>query len=463
MRCRPGRFKIVHATNHPGIEGSRQIRDAITSLVAKGHAIDFVELNGVTHDRVLAELADADLSIGKMKMGYYANLQVESLAAGVPAVTCIREEFVTDAIRESGLILASLDTLQTVIEHYLTHPEELARKRAIARASVLALHDNTAIADQVQSTLRAVARAGGGMNLRRATVALWAAVVLLVAVTEIAFQTRTGHWTWLWSEVPIGAVQTEQGFAFVGHTGRPEVASHVSLQATALLEDGVQLGLRNAQHSEIREVGLGRYSFWQDYVLFAASDNSDPRTNGRRYSMTFPRMSRQVARAIYGTTLLVFLLAIGCTWAALRAGALGVPAALARFVRAHALLVVTILTAESLVLPALLRTTSSSSPLADDVWPGVLLLHLLLAIVVRVQWGSRVPTAVLTASLLALVIGYVLLTAWAPHRTQGCHTNGESYPVWTMCPASHRIRGVTTSLTSLVRRVSPSIRGSSAP
>jgi hypothetical protein len=145
------RFKIVHATNHPGIEGSRQIRDAIAALIAKGHAIDFVELNGVTHDRVLAELADADLSIGKMKMGYYANLQVESLAAGVPAVTCIRDEFVTDAIVKSGLILASLDTLETVIEHYLTHPEELARKKAIARERVLALHDNAAIAQQYKA------------------------------------------------------------------------------------------------------------------------------------------------------------------------------------------------------------------------------------------------------------------------------------------------------------------------
>ena len=145
------RFKIVHATNHPGIEGSRQIRAAVDALIARGHAIDFIELNGVTHDRVLAELADADLSVGKMKMGYYANLQVESLAAGVPAVTCIREEFVTDAIKASGLILASLDTLEAVLEHYLTHPEELARKKASARDSVLALHDNATIADQYKA------------------------------------------------------------------------------------------------------------------------------------------------------------------------------------------------------------------------------------------------------------------------------------------------------------------------
>lgn len=139
-------FRIVHATNHPGIEGSRQIREVVARLTAKGHAIDFVELNGVTHERVLRELADADLSIGKMKMGYYANLQIESLAAGVPAVTCVRPEFMTDELRESGFIFASLDTLESVLEHYLTNPAALQQKRDVARRSVLRLHDNAAIA-----------------------------------------------------------------------------------------------------------------------------------------------------------------------------------------------------------------------------------------------------------------------------------------------------------------------------
>jgi hypothetical protein len=145
-RRRGGRFRIVHATNHPGIEGSRHIRRAIDALIARGWPIDFVELNGVTHDEVLAALEDADLAIGKMKMGYYANAQVESLLAGVPTVTWVRPEFMTDELRASGFIFATLDTLEPVIEHYLQHPGELAAKRRVARASILALHDNAAIA-----------------------------------------------------------------------------------------------------------------------------------------------------------------------------------------------------------------------------------------------------------------------------------------------------------------------------
>jgi glycosyltransferase involved in cell wall biosynthesis len=108
-------------------------------------------LRGVTHDRVLRELADADVTIGKMKMGYYANFQVESLAAGVPAVTFVREDLLTDEIRDSGLILASIDTLQSTIERLMTHPEELEAKRALAKASVARLHDNSRIAGRLKA------------------------------------------------------------------------------------------------------------------------------------------------------------------------------------------------------------------------------------------------------------------------------------------------------------------------
>ena len=140
-------FKIVHATNHRGIEGSARIRDAVEK-VGQTIPIDYVELTGVTHERVLAELATADLSIGKMKMGYYANLQIEAMMSGVPTITWVRPEFMTDALRDSGFIFATLDSLAEVLTFYLTHPEELKERRQRARESILRLHDNAAIAAQ---------------------------------------------------------------------------------------------------------------------------------------------------------------------------------------------------------------------------------------------------------------------------------------------------------------------------
>jgi hypothetical protein len=145
-----GTFKIVHATNHPGIEGTRQIRQAVDALVAKGYPIEFVCLQGVPHERVLEELADADLSIGKMKMGYYANAQVESLAIGAPAVTWVRDDLMTEELLRSGFIFSTLEALETTLEHLLTHPDELEAKRRVARDSVRRLHPNEEIAGELK-------------------------------------------------------------------------------------------------------------------------------------------------------------------------------------------------------------------------------------------------------------------------------------------------------------------------
>jgi hypothetical protein len=150
-------LKIVHATNHPGIEGSRHIRQAVEAVAAKGHPIEYVELKGVTHERVLQELAGADLSIGKMKMGYYANMQIESMAVGVPTITHVRPEFMTPELERSGFIFATLDSLPSVLEYYVTHPDALAEKRRLARASILALHDNAAIAGRYISLYHSLA------------------------------------------------------------------------------------------------------------------------------------------------------------------------------------------------------------------------------------------------------------------------------------------------------------------
>ena len=56
-----------------------------------------------------------------------------------------------------------------------------------------------------------------------------------------------------------------------------------------VLEDGRPLGPPHSVHLDIKEKGSGRYSHWAwstgSMVIFSTSDNSDPRTNGRRYDI----------------------------------------------------------------------------------------------------------------------------------------------------------------------------------
>lgn len=93
-------------------------------------------------------------------------------------------------------------------------------------------------------------------------------------------------------------IDTDGGFCWLiyeepGHWGLADSNDTLATQVQStlrLFEDARQLGPAHSAHQEIRDIGLGRYSHFtssdllNDTMRFSASDNSDPRTNGRTYS-----------------------------------------------------------------------------------------------------------------------------------------------------------------------------------
>lgn len=152
-------LRMVHVTNHPGIEGTEGVRRAVEGVRARGFEIDFVHLRDVGHAEVLAALRDADLAIGKMKMGYYANSQIESMMCGVPTITWIRPEFMNDELRDSGFIVCHPAELEATLLAYLSDPSALAAKQRLARSSIYRRHDEKHIAGGL---IRAYTEGGAG-------------------------------------------------------------------------------------------------------------------------------------------------------------------------------------------------------------------------------------------------------------------------------------------------------------
>ena len=77
-----------------------------------------------------------------------------------------------------------------------------------------------------------------------------------------------------------------------------------------VLENGKPLGPPHSVHAEISEQGGGRYSHWLTpntdeaifpTLIFSTSDNSDPRTNGRKYEI----VARPVTSALYTGSVLI--------------------------------------------------------------------------------------------------------------------------------------------------------------
>jgi len=64
-----------------------------------------------------------------------------------------------------------------------------------------------------------------------------------------------------------------------------------------LYEDGLPLGPGHCLHDRIRSLGAGRYSHWGQTLFFASSDCSDPRRNGRRYTLRWPKRASAAAVA----------------------------------------------------------------------------------------------------------------------------------------------------------------------
>lgn len=67
-----------------------------------------------------------------------------------------------------------------------------------------------------------------------------------------------------------------------------------------LFRAGIPLGPDHAVHDEIRQLGNGRYSHWDTYLLFSTPANEDPRSSVSLYSIRAPRSLHPTAAIIAG-------------------------------------------------------------------------------------------------------------------------------------------------------------------
>jgi len=87
-----GTLRIVHATNHEGIEGTRHVETACDRLKSEGYPVELIIVRKVPHMEALQIFKSADVCVGKLMMGYYANFQIESMLLGKPTLCFIRED-----------------------------------------------------------------------------------------------------------------------------------------------------------------------------------------------------------------------------------------------------------------------------------------------------------------------------------------------------------------------------------
>jgi hypothetical protein len=259
---------------------------------------------------------------------------------------------------------------------------------------------------------------------------MWLGVAALFAMNREVYLASTGQSTRLWASAPLQGFVPARGHAYVARTQLPDLSSHLEPSVARVLENGRALGPGNAEFVDVRDAGAGRYSFWHDDVIFATSDNSDPRTNGRTYTITHPGVGLAEAYGLLALTMIAGMAALFVTAVVVRTGAFGdLPVRALEGVWTRRADVLLAFSAGGLLLVPLMRTAQAPSVLVSVAWGVVFAVTLLAGALARGAPGATLTLRSAIVLLAALAGGEALLTAGAPNRWQGCRTT-EPVTAW---------------------------------
>ena len=142
-----GRVRIMHAPNHRTIKGTRHIIAAVERLQDEGLPIDLIIVEAAANQTVLQRMAEADIVIDQLVIGWYAMVAIEAMALGKPVICFIRpdlhELYVTTgslAPDELPLVTASPETLADALRPLVTDRERRRALGARSQAYVRARH-----------------------------------------------------------------------------------------------------------------------------------------------------------------------------------------------------------------------------------------------------------------------------------------------------------------------------------
>ncbi len=90
---------------------------------------------------------------------------------------------------------------------------------------------------------------------------------------------------------PVTKFELDQGYCYTVPLPAYLLSDLGSDSSLVLFEDDRALGPAHVAHDDIRTAGGGRFAHWGARLYFSASDNSDPRSNGRSYKVREMRPS----------------------------------------------------------------------------------------------------------------------------------------------------------------------------
>jgi hypothetical protein len=141
---------------------------------------------------------------------------------------------------------------------------------------------------------------------------LFGSIVLIFAgITVFLHSNAFYFFDWERKSLDMKEAVYEGGYSYKLPLGINWMDRKVLGESPAIVyEDNVPLKRPNSTQFSTNKLGKGRYSIQDGNLIISASDNSDPRTNGRRYELYWPvPISLTLRRISYAlATISVFFL-----------------------------------------------------------------------------------------------------------------------------------------------------------
>jgi glycosyltransferase involved in cell wall biosynthesis len=150
LRNRPGEpFVILHAPSDPVIKGTAYLQEAVSGLKAEGYPVELRVVVGRPHHEIRQAIAEADVVVDQLLVGWYGGFAVEVMASSRPVVAYIRDDLVRTAGFTPPILTANPETIGATLRQLFNDANLRRDLGAAGRPFVQQIHDSRVIAAQL--------------------------------------------------------------------------------------------------------------------------------------------------------------------------------------------------------------------------------------------------------------------------------------------------------------------------
>jgi glycosyltransferase involved in cell wall biosynthesis len=152
---------VAHAPTNPRVKGTPHVVAAVEALRAEGLNVELDLITGVTNKEAMERIAQADVLVDQLHIGWYGGVAVEGMALGRPVV-CFIDESDNPYGAALPLVRADPTTVKDALAGLLVDRARRASIAADGRSFALREHDPRAIVRRYYEGLVPFPQEGNG-------------------------------------------------------------------------------------------------------------------------------------------------------------------------------------------------------------------------------------------------------------------------------------------------------------